>query len=71
MDATKVVGMADHIILPVTHTFMMNNPRVSAQTREFLNKGAFDRSMTWIDGVLDSLGCEEGTCLPGVEKPVD
>ena len=69
--ATKVVGMSDHIILPVTHTFMMNNPRVIAQTMAFLNTGAFDHSMTWFDGVLESLGCEEGACLPGVENPDD
>lgn len=63
VDATKLVGMQDHIVLPVTHTFMMNNPRVIAQTMHFLNTGAFDNSMTWFDGVLDSLGCEEGNCL--------
>ncbi len=63
--ATKVAGMTDHIVLPVTHTFMMNNPRVIAQTMEFLNTGAFDRSMTWIDGVLESIGCPEGGCLTG------
>ena len=67
--STKVDGMADHIVLPVTHTFMMNNPRVIAQTMEFLTKGRFDQSMTWIDGVLDSIGCPEGGCLPGVEAP--
>lgn len=69
--STKVKGMSDHIVLPVTHTFMMNNPRVIAQTMEFLNKGAFDRSMSWIDGVLESIGCTEGSCLPGVDAPDD
>ena len=63
--STKVEGMSDHIVLPVTHTFMMNNPRVIAQTMEFLNKGTFDRSMTWLDGVLESIGCPEGGCLTG------
>ena len=67
--STKVEGMRDHIVMPVTHTFMMNNPRVIAQTMEYLNKGKFDRSMTWIDGVLESIGCPEGGCLPEAVRP--
>ena len=65
--STKVEGMTDHITLPVTHTFMMNNPRVIAQTMTFLQTGKFDRSIGWIDGVLDTLGCPEGECIPGLE----
>lgn len=61
--ATQVEGMQDYMILPVTHTFMMNNPRVISQTLEFLQTGKFDRSMTWGDAVLDRLGCPDGACL--------
>jgi triacylglycerol lipase len=68
VSSTKVDGMSDHIVLPVTHTFMMNNPRVIAQTMEFLNVGKFDRTMRWIDGVLESIGCPEGGCFPGVGR---
>ncbi len=46
---------------------MMNNPRVIAQTMEFLNTGAFDHSMTLLDGMLDAVGCHDGECLIGTE----
>ncbi|NNE51615.1 MAG: alpha/beta fold hydrolase [Sulfitobacter sp.] len=65
--STMVEGMKDHIVLPVTHTFMMNNPRVIAQTMEFLNRGRFDRSMTLLDGMLDAVGCPDANCLIGSE----
>ena len=65
--STKVKGMRAHLTLPVTHTFMMNNPRVIAQTMSYLNTGAFDPSMNFVDAVLETLQCPEGDCITGDE----
>jgi triacylglycerol lipase len=41
VESTKVAGMAAHLTMPVTHTYMMINPRVIAQTLTFLDSGHF------------------------------
>lgn len=69
--ATRVEGMHAHLTLPVTHTYMMNNPRVIAQTMSYLKTGAFDPSMNFVDAVLETLQCPEGVCLTGDDKQDD
>lgn len=65
--SARVDGMNDFLMLPVTHTFIMMNPTVIAQTMAYLNSGKFDRSLSFVDAVLDSIGCPSGDCLPGAE----
>nr|WP_299506715.1 alpha/beta fold hydrolase [uncultured Rhizobium sp.] len=41
--STKIDGMTDHLVLPVTHTFMMSDATVIDQVSHFLKNGKFSR----------------------------
>ncbi|MEL7092436.1 MAG: alpha/beta fold hydrolase [Pseudomonadota bacterium] len=49
--ATRVDGMTSQLILPVTHTFMMNNPRVIVQALHFIETGTFKNDLSWLDAL--------------------
>ncbi|MGH1541752.1 MAG: esterase/lipase family protein [Arenicella sp.] len=42
VERTRVKGMSDHIVLPVSHPYIMNRKKVMQQVVKFLSQGQFD-----------------------------
>jgi triacylglycerol lipase len=49
VENTKVEGMADHLTLPVNHTFLMRDKTVLQQAALFLATGAFDHRLNRVE----------------------
>lgn len=51
VDSAKQAGMKDFLVLPVTHTWMMDDPRVIVEVLAFLQTGQFEPVPGWAEAL--------------------
>lgn len=69
VEATKVDGMSAHLVLPVSHTFITQDPMTMAQVDLFLREGRFDPELDWTQYLtVDMLSCFVGYCLDDTDE---
>ena len=56
VDSAKQAGMADFLVLPVTHTWMMDDPRVIVEVLAFLDTGRFAPVPGWAEALRQLAG---------------
>jgi pimeloyl-ACP methyl ester carboxylesterase len=59
VESTRVRGMDDHLVLPATHTFIMNNPIAIVETLHFLENGRFAHDIGWAEALGNLTGLSE------------
>ncbi len=63
VEETRIEGMSDHIVLPVTHTGMIMSASVADHVVRFLNTGRFEE-------VPGTKRCQAHTCPRGGDRYV-
>lgn len=70
VEETRLAGASDFIVLPATHTFLMNRPDVQRQTLLFLKTGHFDHAQdARVDSDCRAVRAASGTSPPQTASP--
>jgi hypothetical protein len=57
---TRLAGMTDHLVVPHTHSFMMNAPRVATEVAHYLRHGRFRHGAASVAGSGRAPGAAAG-----------
>lgn len=62
--STRLAGMADHLVIPTSHTRLASHPEAVAAALRFLRGGAFGAALTELVPLV-SVGRARAGCAPG------